>query len=318
MAAIAILDDYPGVALEMADWTRLQAGNRIEVFRAPFAGEDAVARALADFDVVCLMRERTPFPASLFGRLPKLRLCVTTGMRNAAIDVAAAATRGVMVCGTPSGGHATAELAFGLILSIARNIPLESQAMRAGGWQTTVGHDLRGRTLGILGLGRLGSQLATYGHAFGMHLIAWSPNLTADRAAAAGAELVTRPELFRRSDFVSIHMVLSPRSRGLVGADELALMKPSAALVNTSRGPIVDGVALLAALRDERIKAAAIDVFEEEPLPPDHPLRREPRALLTPHLGYVTEETYRLFYGGTVAAIEAWLAGKPINEIKAG
>ncbi len=218
MASIAILDDYQGVALKMADWSALQRQHQIKVFRQPFANEDAAAMALAEFEIVCLMRERTPFPASLFARLPKLKLAVTTGMRNASVDVAAAAKHGVVVSGTPSGGHATAELAFGLILSIARNIPSESQVMRQGGWQTTVGQDLRGKTLGIVGLGKLGSQLAAYAKAFGMTVIAWSQNLTTEKAAAGGAELVTKHELFTRADFVSIHTVLSERSRGLVGS----------------------------------------------------------------------------------------------------
>ena len=317
MASIAILDDYQGVALGMADWTRLAKDHRIQVFRQPFANQNDVAAALADFEIVCLMRERTPFPAALFQKLPKLKLCVTTGLRNASIDVAAASNQGVTVCGTPSGGHATAELAFGLMLSVARHIPFEAQAMRTGAWQTTVGQDLRGKTLGILGLGKLGSQLAVYARAFGMTVIAWSQNLTAEKAAAGGANLVTKQELFQRSDFISIHSVLSDRTRGIVGAAELGAMKPTAAIINTSRGPIIDGAALLAALQEKRIAAAALDVYDEEPLAWEHALRKEPRALLTPHLGYVTEETYRLFYGGTVAAIEAWLAGKPIHQITA-
>lgn len=315
MASIAILDDYQGVALAMADWSGLATEHRLQVFRHPLANQDETAAALAGFEIVCLMRERTPFPAQLFHRLPRLKLCVTTGLRNASIDVGAATAHGVIVCGTPSGGHATAELAFGLMLSIARHIPFEAQAMRTGAWQTTVGQDLKGKTLGILGLGKLGGQMAAYARAFGMTVIAWSQNLTAEKATAAGATLVAKDELFRRSDFVSIHSVLSDRTRGIVGAAELGAMKPTAAIINTSRGPIIDGEALLAALRQNRIAAAALDVYEEEPLPWEHPLRKEPRALLTPHLGYVTEETYRMFYGGTVAAIEAWLAGKPIHQI---
>ena len=315
MASIAILDDYQGVALAMADWSGLATEHRLQVFRHPLANQDETAAALAGFEIVCLMRERTPFPAQLFHRLPKLKLCVTTGLRNASIDVGAATAHGVIVCGTPSGGHATAELAFGLMLSIARHIPFEAQAMRTGAWQTTVGQDLKGKTLGILGLGKLGGQMAAYARAFGMTVIAWSQNLTAEKATAAGATLVAKDELFRRSDFVSIHSVLSDRTRGIVGAAELGAMKPTAAIINTSRGPIIDGEALLAALRQNRIAAAALDVYEEEPLPWEHPLRKEPRALLTPHLGYVTEETYRMFYGGTVAAIEAWLAGMPIHQI---
>ncbi len=315
MASIAILDDYQGVALAMADWSGLAKEHRLQVFRHPLANQDETAAALAGFEIVCLMRERTPFSAQLFHRLPKLKLCVTTGLRNASIDVGAATAHGVIVCGTPSGGHATAELAFGLMLSIARHIPFEAQAMRTGAWQTTVGQDLKGKTLGILGVGKLGGQMAAYARAFGMTVIAWSQNLTAQKATAAGATLVAKDELFRRSDFISIHSVLSDRTRGIVGAAELGAMKPTAAIINTSRGPIIDGEALLAALRQNRIAAAALDVYEEEPLPWEHPLRKEPRTLLTPHLGYVTEETYRMFYGGTVAAIEAWLAGKPIHQI---
>jgi phosphoglycerate dehydrogenase-like enzyme len=317
MAAIAILDDYQDVALSMADWSTLATAHRIKVFTAPFASETAAAEALAGFDIVCLMRERTAFPRSLFERLPHLKLCVTTGMRNAAIDLAAAADHKVTVCGTPSTGYATAELAMGLILSLARHIPFEANAMRSGAWQTTVGHDVRGKTLGILGLGRLGSQIAGFGRAFGMTVIAWSQNLTPETATAGGAALVSKADLFRRSDFLTIHAVLSDRTRGIVGAAELALMKPSASIINTSRGPIIDGAALLAALQDKRIAGAALDVYDSEPLPADHPLRSEPRALLTPHLGFVTEETYRMFYGGTVAAIDAWGAGAPINVLSA-
>jgi phosphoglycerate dehydrogenase-like enzyme len=313
VVAIAILDDYQRVALQLADWSKLQQNHRLSVFHEPFADESAAARELVDFDVVCLMRERTPFPKGLIERLPNLRLIVTAGHRNAAIDVAAAAERKIVVSGTDSPGHATAELAMGLILALARQLVTEAKAMRAGGWQTTLGQDLRGKTLGLLGLGRLGGQMAKFGGAFGMSVIAWSENLTRERCAECGAEKVDKDELFRRADFLSIHTRLSARTRGLVGARELGLMKPSAYLVNTSRGPIVDGAALLAALQSGRLAGAALDVYDIEPLPADHPLRAEPKALLTPHLGYVTEETYRAFYGGMVAAIEAWLAGHPIN-----
>jgi phosphoglycerate dehydrogenase-like enzyme len=315
MAAIAILDDYPKVALQLADWSKLQQNHRLTVFHEPFPDESAAARALVDFDVVCLMRERTPFPRSLIERLPNLRLIVTAGHRNAAIDVAAASERNILVSGTDSPGHATAELAMGLILALARHLQLEAQAMRAGRWQTTLGQDLRGKTLGLLGLGRLGEQMARFGRAFGMKVIAWSENLTVERCEQCGAEKVAKDELFRRADFLSIHTRLSPRTRGLVGERELGLMKRTSYLVNTSRGPIVDEAALLSALRFGRIAGAALDVYDVEPLPADHPLRGEPKALLTPHLGYVTEETYRAFYGGMVAAIEAWLDGKPINLI---
>ena len=315
MAQIAILDDYQRVALGMADWSRLQAAHAVTVFDAPFASEDAVAAALAGFEVVTIMRERTPFPRSLFARLPKLKLLVTTGHRNAAIDMAAAAEHGVTVCGTEAPGHSTAELALGLIIALSRHLVPEAAAMRSGGWQTTVGRDLRGRTLGLLGLGRLGSQMASYAHAFGMPVIAWSQNLTADVAAKSGAIHVSKDELFQRADIISIHLKLSARSTGLVGTRELALMKPDALLINTSRGPIVDEAALIAALTAGRIGGAGIDVYATEPLPTDHPLRTTPRTLLTPHIGYVTQETYRKFYGGTVAAVEAWFAGTPISTL---
>jgi phosphoglycerate dehydrogenase-like enzyme len=316
MASIAILDDYQNVALKMADWSRLQQGHRLVVFNQHMPDVEACAKALADFEVVGVMRERTPFSRALIERLPKLELIVTTGKRNASIDLAAAKERGVTVCGTQGGGHPTAELAIALMLGLARHLREEFHAMRAGGgWQTTIGLDLDGRTLGILGLGNLGGRVARIGAAFGMKLIAWSENLTPERAKAQGAELVGKDELFRRSDIVSIHLVLSQRTRGLVGARELGLMKPTALLVNTSRGPIVDEAAILGALREKRIGGYGADTFDVEPLPANHPLRSEPRALLTPHLGYVTEETYRNFYPGMVAAIESWLAGKPVGVI---
>ena len=316
MAAIALLDDYQNVALRMADWSKLQKSHRIVVFNERLPDVDAAARALAEFDVIGIMRERTPFPRALFDKLPKLRLLVTTGKRNASIDLEAAKARNVTVCGTGGAGRATAELAVGLMLAMARHLREEFQAMRAGGgWQTTLGFDLDGKTLGILGLGNLGAKVAKIGTAFGMKAIAWSENLTPERAKERGAERVDKDELFKRSDILSIHSVLSPRTRGLVGAREIALMKPTALLINTSRGPIVDEAAMLAALRDKRIAGYGADTFDVEPLPPNHPLRSEPRALLTPHLGYVTEETYRDFYSGMVAAIEAWLAGKPVGVL---
>ncbi|HRD76567.1 MAG TPA: D-2-hydroxyacid dehydrogenase family protein [Hyphomicrobiaceae bacterium] len=317
MVAIAILDDYQNVALKMADWSRLKDLHRIQVFDKPFASEAEAARALVGFDCLGIMRERTPMSRSLLANLPNLRLIVTTGMRNAAIDLAAAAEQKITVCGTESGQSATAELAFGLILSLARSIPYEAIAMRQGAWQTTLGLELRGRTLGLLGLGKLGSQVARFGQAFGMPVIAWSENLTDEKAKAAGVERVTKDELFRRTDVLSIHTVLSPRTRGIVGVRELGLMKPSALLVNTSRGPIIDTDALLATLKAGKILGAALDVYDVEPLPANHPLRSEPRALLVPHIGYVTEETYRLFYGGMVEALEGWLAGKPVRVLKA-
>ena len=316
MAAIAILDDYQNVALRMADWSRLQKDNHIVVFTERLPDVDAAARALAEFDVIGIMRERTPFSRALFEKLPKLRLLVTTGKRNASIDLEAAQAHNVTVCSTGGAGRATAELAFALMLGLARHLREEFNAMRpGGGWQTTLGFDLEGKTLGILGLGNLGAKVGKIGAAFGMKIIAWSENLTDERARERGAERVSKDELFNRSDIVTIHSVLSPRSRGLVGAREFALMKPTALLINTSRGPIVDETALLAALRQKNIAGFGADTFDVEPLPSDHPLRAEPRALLTPHLGYVTEETYRDFYSGMVQAIEGWLAGKPINVL---
>lgn len=306
---IAVLDDYQRVAHRFADWSRL-GGHEVTFFHEPL---DDPAEALEPYDVVCAMRERTAFPAELFDRLPSLRLLVTTGRRNAAIDLEAAARHGVTVSGTDVPGLSTAELAWGLILALARRIPHEDRVMHEGAWQTTVGFDLAGRTLGIVGLGRLGSAVARYGAAFGMRLAAWSQNLTAERAQACGAELVTKEELLSTADVVTIHLVLSGRTRGLIGAPELASMKPSAYLVNTSRGPIVDETALVAALEGGTIAGAALDVYGREPLPADHALRRAPNTVLTPHIGYVTEDTFRVFYEQTVEDIEAWLGGGPVR-----
>ncbi|HEX6001771.1 MAG TPA: D-2-hydroxyacid dehydrogenase family protein [Hyphomicrobiaceae bacterium] len=314
MAAIAILDDYQNAALRLADWSGLQKDHKIVVFKERLPDIDAVARALADFEIVGIMRERTPFPRALIERLPRLKLLVTTGKRNASIDMEAAKAHGMTVCNTGGSGHGTADLAIGLMIALARHFREEFAAMRpGGGWQTTLGMDLDGKTLGILGLGSLGTRVARIGAALGMQPIAWSQNLTAEQARERGAERVEKDELFQRADVISIHMVLSDRSRGLVGGRELALMKPTALLINTSRGPLIDEPALIAALKDGRIGGFGGDTFNVEPLPADHPLRAEPRALLTPHLGYVTENTYRDFYVGMVQVIEAWLAGRPIN-----
>ncbi len=315
MARIAITDDFQNVALSYADWSRIQANHEVVVFNAPFASEDEAAEKLKAFDVIGIMRERTAFRKTLLERLPNLKLLVTTGMRNASVDTKCAAERGIQVCGTEGGNHATAELAMALILGLARNFQTELRNMQDGRWQTTVGQDLKGKTLGLLGLGRLGSATAGYAKAFGMNLIAWSQNLTTEKAAEKGVERVDKDELFKRADFISIHLVLSDRSRGLVGARELGLMKPTASIVNTSRGPIIDADALVSALKAGRINGAALDVYDVEPLPAAHALRTEPRALLTPHVGYVTGETYQLFYGGMVEAIEGWLAGKPVRVI---
>ena len=316
MARVALLDDYQEVALSMADWKNLPAGTEVVVFKDHLAAEDAVARRLADFDIVMALRERTPFPRTLLERLPKLKLLITAGMRNASIDMKAAAERGVTVCGTAGLPYPTAELAWGLILSLMRRIPAEDRATREGRWQTSLGLGLNGKTLGVLGLGTLGSRAAKVGLAFEMDVLAWSQNLTAERAKEIGVTLVPKDELLARADIVSIHLVLGERTRGLIGARELGLMKRSAYLINTSRGPIVDEAALIRALGDGTIAGAGLDVFDEEPLPLHHPFRRLPNIVITPHLGYVTSETYRIFYGHAVEDIRAYLDGKPVRVLK--
>jgi len=316
VARVALLDDYQGVALGMADWKSLPTGTEVVVFKDHLADEDAVAARLADFDIIMALRERTPFPRSLLDRLPKLKLLITAGMRNASIDMKAAADRGVLVCGTAGLPYPTAELAWGLILSLARRIPTEDRATREGRWQTTLGLGLNGKTLGVLGLGTLGSRVARVGRALEMKVLAWSQNLTAERAAAEDVMLVAKDDLLARSDFVSIHLVLGERTRGLIGARELGLMKRSAYLVNTSRGPIVDEASLIRALQDGTIAGAGLDVFDEEPLPLEHPFRRLPNTAITPHLGYVTEETYRVFYGQALEDIKAYLGGTPLRVLR--
>ena len=317
---LSILDDYQGVALGYADWSPVRArGIEIAVERHPFVDEDATARTLADSEIVGAMRERTPFPRSLVDRLPKLKLLITTGMRNASFDMAALKDHGVTVCGTggPGGGNEdTAELAWGLILGAVRRIAEDHQLMRLGGWQTRIGHRIAGKTLGLLGLGRLGSAVARVGLAFRMKAIAWSQNLTAERAAEHGVERVEKDELFRRSDILSVHLVLSPRSRSLVGAREIGLLKPSAILVNTSRGPICDTVAIIAALEAGRLAYAGFDVYDKEPLSVDHPLRTAPNVILTPHIGYVTDENYQSSYPQIVEDILAFLDGKPVRVLE--
>lgn len=313
---IALLDDYQGVALSCADWQGILPGADITVFHDTITDGDALAARLADFEIIGIMRERTPFPRALLERLPKLKLLVTTGHRNDSVDVAAAREHGITVCGTSSSAHAAAELTWALIMAAARRTDIETQSFRDGGWQVGLGRDLKDATLGVIGLGRLGSAVAGYGKAFGMKVIAWSQNLTAEKAAAAGVTLVGREALFREADFVTIHLRLSDRSRRLVNAEMLALMKPDAWIVNSSRGPIIDEAALLAALRENRIGGAALDVFDEEPLPADHPLRRLPNVVATPHVGYVTRESYAVFYRETAENIAAFLAGKPRNVIE--
>jgi len=315
MLRVAILDDYQGVALRMADWQSLHPAAQMQSFIDHVDDPDALAQRLHVFEGLVLMRERTPMPRALLERLPNLRLIVTAGMRNAAIDVAAATERRIQVCGTDMLPYPTAELTWGLILALVRQIPREDRAVREGSWQTTLGLGLKGKTLGLLGLGRLGSQVAKIGRAFGMDVIAWSENLTAERAAAAGVALVDKAALFARADIVSIHVVLSARSRGIVGAGELQRMKPSAFLVNTSRGPVVDEAALIEALHRRRIAGAALDVFEPEPLASDHPLLALDNVIVTPHLGYVTEENYRLIYAHAVEDIRAFIDGKVLRSI---
>jgi D-3-phosphoglycerate dehydrogenase len=314
----AVLDDYQNVALTLADWSALKGKVEVTVFNKPFADFEEAAKALSGFQIACLMRERTPFPRAMFERLPDLKLVVTTGPRNASIDVKAAAERGIVVCGTESAGHPTAELTVGLMIDLARKISFENGRMKAGEpWQVTVGEDLNGKTLGILGLGKLGTRVGKAGLALGMNVIAWSQNLTPEKCKEAGVGYASKEDLLKQSDFVTVHMVLSDRSRGLIGAKELSLMKPSAYLINTSRGPIVDEKALVAALQGDKIAGAALDVYDVEPLPRDHPLRNLKNTILTPHLGYVTKENYRTFYGQTVEAIRAFLDGKPVRVIAA-
>lgn len=315
MVRVAILDDYQHIALQMTDWSILPAEVEVQVFSDHLTDQDALVKRLKDCEIVMAMRERTPFPRSLLERLPALRLLTTTGMRNAAIDLQAASDCGVVVCGTGGVLSPTAELTWGLILALLRYIPREDQATRAGQWQVSLGIGLQGKVLGVIGLGNLGSQVATVGKAFQMPVIAWSQNLTAERAAQVGATLVSKDELLSRSDIVTIHLVLSQRTRGLLGARDLGLMKPTSYLVNTSRGPIVDEQALVAALQKKTIAGAALDVFDEEPLPLDHPLRQLENTVITPHIGYVTTETYRIFFDQTVENIRAFLNGAPVRII---
>ncbi|MGA5462202.1 D-2-hydroxyacid dehydrogenase family protein [Mycobacterium sp. NPDC050041] len=306
---VAILDDYQGVALELADWSPVATRAEITVFTDHVGDPDDVVARLAPFDVVCVMRERTPLPRSVLERLPRLRMIASTGSRNASIDTAAAQERGIHVSGTGGSAAATVELTWALILASVRDVVGQATSVRGGGWQTSIGRELSGRTLGVLGLGRIGTAVARIGTAFDMRVIAWSPNLTPERAAAAGASWVSRDELFGLADVLTIHLVLGDRTRGLVGADDFAAMKPTARLVNTSRGPIVEEAALVEALRNDTIAGAALDVFDTEPLPADHPLRVLPNVLATPHVGYVAENQYRTFYGDAAAAIAQWLDG---------
>lgn len=314
MIRIAILDDYQNAASEMADWSPLAGRAEVTVFNDHLSDLNAIVERLLPFEVLCVMRERTPLPRSIIERLPRLKLIASTGPRNAAIDVQAAADRGIVVTHTGYESTSTIEMVWALILASARHVALENAHLRAGGWQIKVGDCLRGKTLGVLALGNVGAEVARIGGAFGMKVIAWSQNLTADKAQACGARLVSKQELFRAADFLTIHVVLSERTKGIVGAAELQAMKPSARLINTSRGPIVNEQALIESLRERRIAGAALDVFDVEPLPADHPFRSMGNVLATPHAGYVARELYRTFYGDTVTHVMQWLAQQPVEK----
>ena len=312
----AILDDYQSVAMKTADWSPVSKEVNFKVYTEGLGSPDKVIAAIKDCAVVCLMRERTLFGKDVIDALPNLKLIVTSGMRNAAIDVNTAAARGIPVCGTESLGSPTAELAFGLILELARKIGIENARLKSGSrWQSTLGIDLYGKTLGIIGLGKLGTRVARIGNALDMKVIAWSQNLTAEKAKEGGATLVSKEELLRQSDFVTVHVQLSARTKGLIGAADLAMMKPTAFFLNTSRGPVADEKAIEAALRNNKIAGAAIDTYNDEPLALDHPFRKLDNIVITPHLGYVTAENYKRFYGQMVENIRAWLDGKPIRVI---
>jgi phosphoglycerate dehydrogenase-like enzyme len=312
----AILDDYIDLALRVADWSKVSDRVDITVFNEPFASTEAAAGALKDFEIICAMRERTPFSRALFAALPKLKLLITSGMRNAAIDMEAAKDHQVTLCGTQWGRDPTAPLTMGLILELTRNIGRENTRMHAGEFlQKFVGIEIEGRTLGVLGLGKLGAKVSGLAKAFGMNVIAWSPNLTAERCKEVGVNYATKEELFSTADIVTIHVVLSQRSRGLVGREDLARMKPTSYLVNTARGPIVDENALLKTLSERKIAGAAVDVFSVEPLPTDHPFRKLDNIVLTPHLGYVTEEGFRSHYSQMVEGIDAWFKGETLRRL---
>ncbi|MBR2119273.1 MAG: D-2-hydroxyacid dehydrogenase family protein [Afipia sp.] len=315
----AILDDYQNVALKFADCSPLRDKIETTVFDKPFASSDEAVRALQDFEIVCAMRERTPFSREVLTALPKLKLLLTSGMRNASFDLETAKERGITVCGTGSVGNATAGLTIGLMLELTRKIGFENARMHAGEpWQTTMGQDVEGMTLGVVGLGKLGTKVATIAKALGMKVIAWSQNLTPEACAVAGVSYASKDELFATADIVTIHVILSNRTRGLVTAADLARMKPTSYLVNTARGPIVDEAALLGVLQRRKIAGAGLDTFSQEPLPVDHPLRKLDNVVLTPHLGYVTENNYRRYYGDMVEDIAAWLSGSSIRVIQPG
>ncbi|MFJ2365987.1 D-2-hydroxyacid dehydrogenase family protein [Pseudomonas sp. NPDC087697] len=312
---IAVIDDWQGVARDVVDWSALDGIGEVSFLHDYPADHATLSERLRPFEVICVMRERTLFDEALLRSLPKLKLLVTGGMRNAAVDLKAAATLGIQVCGTDSYKHAAPELTWTLIMALTRNLLAEANALRAGHWQQRLGGDLHGKTLGILGLGSIGKRIAQFGQVFGMHVIAWSENLTAERAAEAGINYVSKRELFEQADVLSIHLVLSERSRGLVDEEALGWMKPGAVLINTARGPIVDEAALIRALEQNRLKGAALDVFEREPLAADHPFRTLPNVLATPHIGYVSEQNYQLFFSQMIEDIQAWTTGHSIRVL---
>ena len=312
----AILDDYLNLALGIADWSKISDRVDVTVFNEPFASAEAAASALKDFEIICARRERTPFPRTMFAGLPKLKLLITSVMRNAALDLEAAKDHNVVLCGTQWGRDPTAPLTMGLILELTRNIGRESARMHAGEpLQKFVGIEIEGKTLGVVGLGKLGAKVSGLAKAFGMNVIAWSPNLTPERCKEVGVSYASKEELFATADIITVHVVLSQRSRGLVGREDLARMKPTSYLVNTARGPIVDEAALFEALERKQIAGAAVDVFSVEPLPVEHPFRKLDNLVLTPHLGYVTEEGYRKYYADMVEDIVGWMDGKPVRVI---
>lgn len=313
MVKIAIIDDYQGVALSSADWSAVQSRASIDVFCDHLTNESALVARLRPFDALCVMRERTPLTASLLSQLPNLKFIASTSARNASIDVAAARAQGITVSATQGRGNGAPELTWALLLAAARHLPAECASLRSGGWQVGVGADLEGSTLGLLGLGKIGSRVAAIGRAFGMNVLAWSQNLTPETAQTAGVTPVDKATLLREADWLSLHLVLSDRTRGIIGASDLALMKPTAWLINTARGPLVDEDALIDALSQRTIAGAALDVFSTEPLPDDHPFRTLNNVIATPHIGFVTHHTYRVFYEETVQNLQAWLDGSPIR-----
>jgi phosphoglycerate dehydrogenase-like enzyme len=313
---VAVLDDYQDVALQSADWSLLDGRADVHVLHEYLANEADLVATLHDCDVVVVMRERTAFPRRVLDQLPRLRLLVTTGPSNAAIDLAAAQANGVVVCGTGGAYPAPAELTWALIHALTRNIVHEDRELRRGSWQTTIGTELAGRTLGIVGLGRLGRRVARVAHAFDMNVVAWSENLTREQAEEGGAALVGKDELFSSADIVTVHLQLSARTAGLIGAHEFTLMRPTSYIVNTARGPIIDEAALVAALQSESIAGAGLDVFDVEPLPADHPLRSLPNVVLTPHIGYVCRDLYAIFFADVVDDIDSWLRGKPVRVVE--